>query len=179
MSSPSRQPTGQNLSIREHTGPAPLTFYPRTPVVAYEGYGADTPPSPLPGPIVQTREILPPQYIPNMTFAKLEVRAVHAKLCFMHLCKRYGYSLMCTMNQGPSFLYYIKKLITTLGRKGSTGENIDVDLGSSNSISRYHAAIQYNQGIQKFELVVHGKNGVWLNGELVQRGVEPVPLDHG
>ncbi|ORY43995.1 winged helix DNA-binding domain-containing protein [Rhizoclosmatium globosum] len=67
-------------------------------------------------------------------------------------------------------------LVVLLGRKIAQGDSVDVHLGSIKSISRSHARIQFNFGIQNFEIVVLGKNGAIVDGNYVGPNSMPVPL---
>ena len=68
--------------------------------------------------------------------------------------------------------------IVTLGRRGGDGDEVDVDLGSSNkSISRMHARIVYDFTTRSFHLFSLGKNGVTVNGTHHPPNSEPVELE--
>ncbi|TPX63666.1 hypothetical protein SpCBS45565_g06449 [Spizellomyces sp. 'palustris'] len=141
------------ISYRERMGSSPFVFFPDSSLPTHdEAFREDLLPTSAAVPLERLKEYLPGEVVPTMAFAKLE---------------------------GPDFVYHIKKLQVSLGRRGSSADQVDIDLGTSNSISRLHAMIQFNRSIQKFELAVYGKNGVWVNGEHVHRGMDPVPLEHG
>ncbi|KAI9098812.1 fork head domain-containing protein [Phlyctochytrium arcticum] len=151
-----REPAADSDSaLRERMGPSPFAFLPHFPLS-----GPDSAPNqdltvaaePPVAPLDALSAEIPPELIPTVALAKLE---------------------------GPDFVYHIKKLQVTLGRRGSSADQVDVDLGTSNSISRLHAMIQFNHSTQKFELAVFGKNGVWVNGEHINRGMGPTPLENG
>jgi hypothetical protein len=79
--------------------------------------------------------------------------------------------------EGDDFCYYIRTLQVSLGRKVSNPENIDIPLGNTKSVSRQHARLFYNFSTQRFELMVFGKNGAFVNEQFIERGVT-VPLDN-
>jgi len=93
--------------------------------------------------------------------------------------------------QGEDFVYYVRSLAVSLGRGlggasgGSNGfpsygmgpGSTDIDLGLSKTISRQHARIEYNFITRVFEFSVQGKNGAHVDGELVTRESQPVPLE--
>lgn len=65
--------------------------------------------------------------------------------------------------EGQDFDYYIQKYRISMGRNSSKG-NVDLDLGdSSKNVSRSHADIKYHFAKKRWELIVHGKNGVFVN----------------
>ena len=94
---------------------------------------------------------------------------------------------------GESFVYYMRTLsslapsagviamliaLVTLGRRGGEGDDVDVDLGSSNkSISRLHARIVYDFTTRSFHLFSLGKNGVTVNGAHHPPNSDPVELE--
>lgn len=79
--------------------------------------------------------------------------------------------------EGDDFCYYIRTLQVSLGRKVTNPENIDIPLGNTKSVSRQHARLFYNFSTQRFELMVFGKNGAFVNEQFIERGVT-VPLDN-
>ncbi|KAK9766474.1 hypothetical protein K7432_004420 [Basidiobolus ranarum] len=79
--------------------------------------------------------------------------------------------------EGDSFSYYIRTLQVTLGRKAVNSENADITLGTAKSISRHHAKVCYNFLNQRFELIVLGKNGAFINDQFVEKGTT-IPLEH-
>jgi hypothetical protein len=79
--------------------------------------------------------------------------------------------------EGDEFCYYIRTLQVTLGRKGSKNENVDIPLGATKSVSRQHARLFYNFTTQRFEMMVFGKNGAFVNEHFVEKGVT-VPLEN-
>lgn len=79
--------------------------------------------------------------------------------------------------EGDDFCYYIRTLQVTLGRKVSNPENVDILLGNTKSVSRQHARLFFNFSTQRFELMVFGKNGAFVNERFVEKGVT-VPLDN-
>lgn len=79
--------------------------------------------------------------------------------------------------EGDDFCYYIRTLQVSLGRKVTNPENVDIPLGNTKSVSRQHARLFYNFSTQRFELMVFGKNGAFVNEQFIERGVT-VPLDN-
>lgn len=85
--------------------------------------------------------------------------------------------------------FYVQTLKVTIGRKPTTNDpsqtgvvtaqqynysnkdNVDVNLGTSKSISRKHAQIYYNFSNEKFEMTVLGKNGAFVNDEFIGKDV--------
>jgi len=67
--------------------------------------------------------------------------------------------------EGEDFHYYMTSLSILLGRSALPGEpsRVDVELGPARNISRQHARISYNFETQRFELIVMGKNGVYVD----------------
>jgi hypothetical protein len=79
--------------------------------------------------------------------------------------------------EGDDFCYYIRTLQVSLGRKVTNPDNVDIPLGNTKSVSRQHARLFYNFSTQRFELMVFGKNGAFVNEQFIERGVT-VPLDN-
>ncbi|KAG0011664.1 Pre-rRNA-processing protein fhl1, partial [Podila clonocystis] len=79
--------------------------------------------------------------------------------------------------EGDSFCYYIRTLQVTFGRKASSSDQVDIHLGPTKAISRQHARLFYNFTTQRFEMMVFGKNGAFVNDEFVEKGVT-VPLEN-
>lgn len=79
--------------------------------------------------------------------------------------------------EGDDFCYYIRTLQVTLGRRVTNPDNVDIPLGNTKSVSRQHARLYYNFNTQRFELMVFGKNGAFVNEQFVEKGVT-VPLDN-
>jgi hypothetical protein len=79
--------------------------------------------------------------------------------------------------EGDDFCYYVRTLQVTMGRKVSNPENVDILLGNTKSVSRQHARLFFNFSTQRFELMVFGKNGAFVNERFVEKGVT-VPLDN-
>ncbi|KAF9908324.1 Pre-rRNA-processing protein fhl1 [Lobosporangium transversale] len=79
--------------------------------------------------------------------------------------------------EGESFCYYIRTLQVTFGRKASSSDHVDIHLGPTKAISRQHARLFYNFTTQRFELMVFGKNGAFVNDQFVEKGVT-VPLEN-
>jgi hypothetical protein len=79
----------------------------------------------------------------------------------------------------PTITYYLQTPNVTIGRRcippnspsSSAGApQIDVDLGSLKSVSRLHANIEYDETEERWVLVVHGRNGAWVDGVWIQPG---------
>ncbi|KAG0051154.1 Pre-rRNA-processing protein fhl1 [Gryganskiella cystojenkinii] len=79
--------------------------------------------------------------------------------------------------EGDSFCYYIRTLQVTFGRKASSSDQVDIHLGPTKAISRQHARLFYNFTTQRFEMMVFGKNGAFVNDQFVEKGVT-VPLEN-
>ncbi|ORZ16885.1 fork head domain-domain-containing protein [Absidia repens] len=76
--------------------------------------------------------------------------------------------------EGESFCYYIRTLQVTLGRKVNRrdqADKVDIPLGNTKLVSRQHARLFYNFTTQRFEMMVIGKNGAFVNGQFVERGI--------
>ncbi|KAI8596961.1 fork head domain-containing protein, partial [Dissophora ornata] len=68
-------------------------------------------------------------------------------------------------------------LQVTFGRKASSSDHVDIHLGPTKAISRQHARLFYNFTTQRFEMMVFGKNGAFVNDQFVEKGVT-VPLEN-
>jgi hypothetical protein len=79
--------------------------------------------------------------------------------------------------EGEEFCYYIRTLQVSLGRKVTNPDNVDIPLGNTKSVSRQHARLFYNFSTQRFELMVFGKNGAFVNEQFIERGIT-VPLEN-
>ncbi|KAI9022335.1 fork head domain-containing protein, partial [Phycomyces nitens] len=79
--------------------------------------------------------------------------------------------------EGEDFCYYIRTLQVTLGRRVTNPDNVDIPLGNTKSVSRQHARLFYNFTTQRFEMMVFGKNGAFVNEQFVEKGVT-VPLEN-
>lgn len=79
--------------------------------------------------------------------------------------------------ESDDFCYYIRTLQVTLGRKVKKPDNVDIPLGNIKSVSRQHARLFYNFATQRFELMIFGKNGAFVNEQFVEKGVT-VPLEN-
>ncbi|KAF1796860.1 fork head domain-containing protein [Mucor lusitanicus] len=79
--------------------------------------------------------------------------------------------------EGEDLCYYMRTLQVSLGRKVSNPNNVDIPLGNTKSVSRQHARLFYNFSSQRFELMVFGKNGAFVNERFIERGVT-VPLEN-
>lgn len=80
-----------------------------------------------------------------------------------------------------SFTFYVQTMQILLGRMvegDSLTDALDIHLGNQKAISRRHAKIFYNFGNQRFELSVLGRNGAFVDGNFVEKGVT-VPLSDG
>lgn len=80
-----------------------------------------------------------------------------------------------------SFTFYVQTMQILLGRMvegDSLTESLDIHLGNQKAISRRHAKIFYNFGNQRFELSVLGRNGAFVDGNFVEKGLT-VPLGDG
>ncbi|KAI9323324.1 fork head domain-containing protein, partial [Dichotomocladium elegans] len=79
--------------------------------------------------------------------------------------------------EGQEYCYYIRTLQVTLGRQVAKPDSVDIPLGNARSVSRHHARLFYNFATQRFELMVFGKNGAFVNERFVEKGVT-VPLEN-
>ncbi|GES94562.1 fork head domain-domain-containing protein [Rhizophagus clarus] len=70
-----------------------------------------------------------------------------------------------------------KHFALILGRKTSGSDQVDIHLGSTKAISRQHARLYYNFQEQRFELMIFGKNGAYINESFCEKGVT-VPLEN-
>lgn len=71
--------------------------------------------------------------------------------------------------EGENFCYYIRTLVITIGRKISEYDKIDVNLNGERAVSRVHAKLYYNFETQNFELLVMGKNGVYVDQQYIPK----------
>ena len=76
---------------------------------------------------------------------------------------------------GANWTFYIKKLGVLLGREPDASSNstansqpVDLNLGPSKAVSRKHASIEYNLQTRVWELIVHGRNGVRIDGSYLK-----------
>ena len=75
--------------------------------------------------------------------------------------------------EGNNFQFFVRKLEVTLGRRGLNEDNseIDIDLGNvAKSVSRQHARLTYNFTTFNFDLLVLGRNGVVVDGNIFATG---------
>ncbi|KAJ1962505.1 hypothetical protein IWQ62_003505, partial [Dispira parvispora] len=79
--------------------------------------------------------------------------------------------------EGPGLCYFIRTLRIVIGRRTTAFDKVDVDLGAVKAVSREHAVITYNFASAQFELLVLGKNGLFINDLFVPKGAT-VPLVH-
>lgn len=79
----------------------------------------------------------------------------------------------------PTITYYLQTPNVTIGRRcippnspssSTAAPQIDIDLGSLKSVSRLHANIEYDEAEDRWVLVVHGRNGAWVDGVWIQPG---------
>ena len=77
--------------------------------------------------------------------------------------------------QGEDLEVYCKKYEIIIGRR-SKSTALDVVLGDNMNISRQHAIIRYNFDTKAWELIVQGKNGVTVNGNLFTPQSQPATL---
>lgn len=78
--------------------------------------------------------------------------------------------------QGEAFEYFVQTLSLTLGRRVVGRDPVDVDLGTSRSISRVHARIQYDFATRQFVILPLGKNGIVVDDVTYPQNCDPVPL---
>ncbi|KAI9497756.1 fork head domain-containing protein [Zychaea mexicana] len=79
--------------------------------------------------------------------------------------------------EGEEYCYYIRTLQVTMGRQMTRPNTVDIPLGNAKSVSRQHARLFYNFATQRFEIMVFGKNGAFINEQFIERGVT-VPLEN-
>src|SRR5579871_4380522 len=72
--------------------------------------------------------------------------------------------------------FYVQSLCVTLGRKASDSDHVDVHLGNTKAISRMHARVQYSFARSGFEILVGGRNGLFVDDVFYEQG-STVPLD--
>lgn len=72
------------------------------------------------------------------------------------------------------YIYYLQRSSVSLGR-GGIDATADIDLGPLKNISRLHARIEYEEELERFVLVVIGRNGVFVDGIWIEPG-RRVPL---
>lgn len=90
---------------------------------------------------------------------------------------------------GCNWTYYVKTLKVTIGRNTefhlhnndpTNPDLIDIDLGPSKVVSRKHASIVFNMDSRKWQLFVHGRNGLKVNGVRLNLSVNtPCDLNSG
>lgn len=79
--------------------------------------------------------------------------------------------------QGEDFTYYMQKLQITMGRSfPDSPREVDLPLGSTKIISRIHARIQYNFVACRFEMMVYGKNGAYVDHHFYEANSPAIPL---
>jgi len=66
--------------------------------------------------------------------------------------------------------FYVQSLSVTLGRKAGENDHVDVHLGDFKGISRQHARVQYSFARNCFEIVVFGRNGLFVDNEFHGKG---------
>lgn len=79
--------------------------------------------------------------------------------------------------EGDQACYYIRTFQVTLGRTVTRMSTVDIPLGKVKSVSRQHARLFYNFATQRFEMMVLGKNGAFVNEQFIEKGVT-VPLEN-
>lgn len=72
--------------------------------------------------------------------------------------------------EGQDFCYYIRSLVIIIGRNISEYDTVDVNLKGERAVSRNHAKLYYNFEAQHFELLVIGKNGVYIDQQYIPKG---------
>lgn len=83
-----------------------------------------------------------------------------------------------------NYTFFVQTLQVVLGRKSndellqSSHHAVDVHLSSVKAISRRHAKIFYNFGTQRFELLILGRNGAFVDDLFVEKDIT-VPLVDG
>lgn len=87
----------------------------------------------------------------------------------MKAIKRPGYETIAAYAKlhfkQEHYAYYLQCLTIDIGRRCPTSTSpIDVDLGTSKSISRFHASISYDFERELFNLNVYSANGLWADG---------------
>jgi forkhead box protein K len=78
----------------------------------------------------------------------------------------------------PTYTFYLQTLTCTIGRRtvATSGPSVDdsfkvdVDLGPLKSVSRLHAKIEYDNGVESFVISVIGRNGAWIDGVWAKAG---------
>ncbi|KAI8344930.1 fork head domain-containing protein [Blakeslea trispora] len=80
--------------------------------------------------------------------------------------------------EGDDVCYYVRSLKVSLGRNTANSQKVaDVPINSTKSVSREHAQLFYNFSSEQFELMVLGKNGVFVNEQFFERGLA-APLEN-
>jgi hypothetical protein len=77
----------------------------------------------------------------------------------------------------PDDRYHMFKRRIIVGRKSKYLNQCDIVIEQSNFISRMHFSIELNDNIKKFFIFCMSKNGIFVNGRYVQRGVPYVLED--
>ncbi|EEB06205.2 fork head transcription factor Fhl1 [Schizosaccharomyces japonicus yFS275] len=77
-----------------------------------------------------------------------------------------------------NFSFFVQSLQVTIGRKAKSSSHCDLYIDDTKAISREHAKIFYNFSTRRFEFVILGKNGAFVNGEFFEKG-RTVPLTNG
>ncbi|KAI8391217.1 uncharacterized protein BYT42DRAFT_186061 [Radiomyces spectabilis] len=83
---------------------------------------------------------------------------------------------------GSNWTCYITGDSAVLGRsteQSTRQRRPDVDFGPSKLISRKHAEIRFSRSRKRWELVIHGANGVTVNSTLRKPPVKAIPLTTG
>ncbi|GMM49110.1 forkhead family transcription factor [Starmerella bacillaris] len=72
---------------------------------------------------------------------------------------------------GKGFTFYVQKLEVIIGRTAADSPGaVDIDLAPSKVVSRNHAAIKYNMNTRLWEISVHGRNGLRVDGVVLRSG---------
>lgn len=81
-----------------------------------------------------------------------------------------------------NYTFFVQTLQVVLGRKSNDDDSshhlVDVHLSNKKAISRRHAKIFYNFGTQRFEILIMGRNGAFVDDLFVEKGMT-VPLVDG
>jgi hypothetical protein len=80
--------------------------------------------------------------------------------------------------EGKDICYFVRTLEVVIGRQASGNDAVDLHLGSAKSISRRHGRIYYDLPHQRFEMIILGKNGAFVNERFLPRNTTVV-LEHG
>ena len=89
---------------------------------------------------------------------------------------------------GKDWTFYVKRLRNNIGRppensnpapmgqliensppEDQSDDGVHIDLGPSKMISRQHAEVFYDPETERWNIVVHGRNGIKINNEILRR----------